>query len=213
MMKKTVYILLTLVCLFSFIGCKKHREGFDLVEYIVSMEENDEYTGYIQEIDSLNTEYFKSMQYDRENEIYKYVYETKTLNPFEAEEQYNIVREEEYYGNNRRYYLEDETWKSEEHNSSSGAMLYSFKREYFEDDMKLPKLTEEARFEGKLLDDKVDDFFGKDVDAKDVTVIVVFNALTQKLKEIRINYQTPSNETITIVLSINYEQVLLTLPA
>ena len=211
-MKKLLYISL-LLCLFAVVGCKKELKGFDLVEHVASLKDNNAYTGYTQQISSENTEYTKVMEYDRANNIYKYVYETKVLNPFDAEEQFTIVRNEEYYGNGLRYYLDGEIWKTEELNSSSGTSLYSFKREYFEDNMALPEITTgDARFEGKLRDDKVDDFFGEDVNASDVNIVVVFDSLTKMLKSTTITYQTANNETMTIITTINYGQVSLTLP-
>jgi hypothetical protein len=213
MMKKLLYISLLLVCLLAVVGCKNELKGFDLVEHVASLKDNNTYTGYTQEINSKNTEYTRVMQYDRTKNIYKYVYETKVLNPFEAEEQFTILRDEEYYGNGLRYYLEGEIWKTEEFSSSSGTILYSFKKEYFEDAMVLPEMkTENARFEGKLLDDKVDEFFGEDVNVSDVNIIVVFDALMQRLKSITITYQSVNNETMTIITTISYEQVSLTLP-
>jgi len=211
--KKAVYLLCALVSFLVFVGCKTDPKGFDLVEYVVSLENNDEYTGYTQTINSESTQYTKIMQYDRGKGIYKYVYETKKLNPFGSEEQYSIVREEEYYANNRRYFFEDEAWNSEEYKYSSGSMQYSFKREYFQDSFELPNSSaSEAKFEGKLRDDKVDDFFGEDVNAQNVNIAVTFNAKTKRLLSIEITYQTPSNDTVTIITTISYQYVDLNLP-
>ena len=211
--KKVVYLLFALAFLLVVAGCKTDPVGFDLVEYVVSMRSNDDYTGYTQTINSGNAEYTKIMQYDRNKGIYKYVYETKTLNPFDSEERHSIVREEEYYGNNRRYYLEDGAWNSEEYQYSSGSMQYSFKREYFQSSMRLPDATAvEARFEGRLLDDKVDEFFGEDVNARNVNIVVIFNAQTKRLLTIEVTYLSPSNETVTILTAISYENVDLNLP-
>lgn len=204
-MKKLCRVLLIVICLLSFTGCKK--ESFSYFKNKIGSIDGYKYYTLTEVVYRENL-----VLYENKNTVYlnnqllKIVSNNKFVNDLSSDELYTYSNSEHYIDGNDLYYYENDEWKVKEIESSESDLGINIEKNMFS---KYSIYTKHGRdfFKGVFKDDVVDGFLGFDVDGvKDLTLFIEINKRGYVV-EVSLSYVSVNGNNVSVSLKPNYSYV------